>query len=998
MRTYATILCLLLFSGPSWPAEPTLARLSFWLAPERMDEFATAYQEKLLPILKGHGLVESAQPSRATVDSVFSRLFEFDSPSEVVAMRMILNEDQKWTEQLEELGPKAAWGQRRRFSFREYATPAGPGKVLEAGTGKVVPAGRGRGQWRNYDAADGLATAEVRTILQDSRGHLWFGTWGGGVSRYDGQTFTTYTNNDVLWRASFFSIVEDRDGNVWIPDGPRLSRYDGQSWTYITNEALTEGLGAKIAYVDRDGHLWLATFEGVTRYDPSADPESVWTSFTKDDVGGSVNAIYQDSDGHLWFGLNYFSNAPGRFGVSRFDGDTWETFSTEDGLAENRVTTIIQDRAGNFWFGSYAGVTVYDGRTWKTLTTKDGLASNRIESIMEDHQGDLWFATDGRGVNRLIRSPESEDVWVTYSTDDGLINNKVLSIYQDREGHLWFAADGGVSRYSGETFTTLTTADGLPSSRTRGGLQDRDGHLWFTTAEGPVRYDGQSFTSYGPGRGTYKVFQDRSGDLWTTSMRNGFHRYDGKTFTNYTSEDGLWNGAWGGRPIGHDRSGNLWFGLYGGGVSRYDGRTFVTFTTADGLSNWLVHSILEDRRNTLWVGTGRGLHQYVPDPDPGEVAFTTIAPMSRKAVWMSLEDRDGDLWFGTWGDGVARYDPSADTEQSAWTFYDTEDGLANNAVLAIAQDQRGHLWFGTDAGLVSRFDGQVFQTLTREDGLSGQAVRGLLADRNGDVWMTTHNGLVRYREPEPYPPGVFVDAVVADRRYEEPSEIAISSDVTLTAFEFHGLSFKTRPGALVFRYRLKGYDDWRNTREQRVEYQDLPSGDYTFEVLAVDRDLVYSDTPAVVAMAVHLPYERYGLWSGLGVAIVLIAWQTGRVIRRDRRLRQSNEALSDANNELFQVNVDLQREQVLERLRGQAQGMQSSEDIGSVVEAVNRELTGLGLFIYSSTIDTYISETELERWSTAEDGQALEPYVRGVRDHREARRRGDDYYHSHTET
>ena len=71
MRTYATILVPLLTLGPSlgpsWAAEPTLARLSFWLAPERMDEFATAYDEKLLPILKGHGLVESAHPSRATV-------------------------------------------------------------------------------------------------------------------------------------------------------------------------------------------------------------------------------------------------------------------------------------------------------------------------------------------------------------------------------------------------------------------------------------------------------------------------------------------------------------------------------------------------------------------------------------------------------------------------------------------------------------------------------------------------------------------------------------------------------------------------------------------------------------------------------------------------------------------------------------------------------------------------------------------------------------------
>ena len=930
-------------------------------------------------------------------------------------MMRILRNDKKWLDELGELGLAG----RANWTFGHYVTPAGPGKDVEAGPGKVVPAGRGRGQWRNYDAADGLASVEVRTVVQDSRGHLWFGTSGGGVSRYDGQTFTTYTNNDVLRRGSFFSIVTDRDSNVWIPDGPRLSRYDGQSWTYITNEFLSSatGGGAYRAYVDREGGLWLAVSEGVLRYDPSAPPESAWTFFARDDVGGRVAAIHQDREGHLWFGLNGYRNEPGLAGVSRYDGHTWETFSTEDGLAENRVRAMLEDRDGNFWFGTPAGVTVYDGETWRTLTTEDGLAGNLIEAIFEDRRGDLWFATDGSGVSRLIRSARSprqgsgqalgsgqaesgEDVWITYSTKDGLVDNRVHAICQDREGHFWFGTNGGVSRYSGQTFTTFTTEDGLSSNRTRGGLQDRDGHLWYTTKGGPVRYDGQTFTSYGRERGRYKVFQDRSGDLWTSSMRNGFHRYDGKTFTNYTGEDGLYRGAWGGRPFAQDRNGNLWFGLWGGGLSRYDGRTFVTFTGADGLSNWQVYSILEDRPNTLWVGTGRGLHQYVPDPEPGEVAFTTIAPMSGKRVWMSLEDRDGHLWFGTWGDGLARYDPSAETEQSAWTFYDTEDGLANNAVLAIAQDQRGHLWFGTDAGLVSRFDGQVFQTLTREDGLTGQAVRGLLADRNGDLWMMTHNGLVRYREPDPYPPGVFVDAVVADRRYVEPSEIAISSDVTLTAFEFHGLSFKTRPGAMVFRYRLNEYDeDWRNTREQRVEYQDLPSGDYTFEVVAVDRDLVYSEAPAVVALTVHLPYERYGLWSGLGIAIVLIAWQSTRVIRRDRRLQQSNAALSDANNELFQVNVDLQREQVLERLRGQAQGMQSSEDIQPVLDAVNRELSGLGLTLIGTSIGIHLSDTATEIWIARADGRAVEPFVVDPAnvEIREAQRRGDSYHHIHDE-
>ncbi len=197
---------------------------------------------------------------------------------------------------------------------------------------------------------------------------------------------------------------------------------------------------------------------------------------------------------------------------------------------------------------------------------------------------------------------------------------------------------------------------------------------------------------------------------------------------------------------------------------------------------------------------------------------------------------------------------------------------------------------------------------------------------------------------------------------------------------------------------MNPHHDWRNTREQRVEYQDLPRGDYTFEVEAVDRDLVYSESPAVVALTVHLPRERVALWLGLCVTIVLVGWQTARVVRRDRRLRQSNEALSAANNELFQVNVDLQREQVLERLRGQAQGMQSSEDIGPVVEAVHRELSGLGLPLIHSGISIHLSETKTEQWGVAEDGRAHVPFIRDRSNASiEARRRGDDYVYTRSE-
>ena len=208
---------------------------------------------------------------------------------------------------------------------------------------------------------------------------------------------------------------------------------------------------------------------------------------------------------------------------------------------------------------------------------------------------------------------------------------------------------------------------------------------------------------------------------------------------------------------------------------------------------------------------------------------------------------------------------------------------------------------------MNRYDGQTWTTLTIKDGLSSNGAMSILQDREGSLWFGTQNGVTRYRPPVPWPPPVFIDAVVADQRYEKASTLRIPSTVKLTAFEFHAISFKTRPEAMVYRYRLTGYDkDWQNTHARRVEYQDLPIGAYTFEVLAVDRDLVYSEKPATVTLRVRMPFERIGWMSALGIALALIAYQAGRIIQRDRRLQEANAALSSANKELFQANVQIQ--------------------------------------------------------------------------------------------
>jgi len=303
------------------------------------------------------------------------------------------------------------------------------------------------------------------------------------------------------------------------------------------------------------------------------------------------------------------------------------------------------------------------------------------------------------------------------------------------------------------------------------------------------------------------------------------------------------------RAIVQDDDGVMWF-VAMGGVSRFEGTDWTTFTVADGL----VHDVVGD----LHIG------------------------------------KDGVLWAGTLG-GLSRLD--GDT----WQSFTKQSGLVADHVSTIHEDGQGVLWIGTQGGGVSRYNGRTFQALTRQDGLGSNTVWDL-APGDDEIWLATSAGVTRF-EPQPLAsPRVAVTAVVADRRYLDEPTVTIPSTVSLTAFEFSGYSFKTQPGAMEYRYRLAGHDDeWHTTRAQRVEYQNLPRGEYAFEVVAVDRDLGHSETPARQPLQVVYPMAQFAWIAALVLAVAAAIWQTARLVQRDRNLQATNRQLRSAQTQLVQA-------------------------------------------------------------------------------------------------
>ncbi len=299
--------------------------------------------------------------------------------------------------------------------------------------------------WTTYTTRHGLASNIVSSIAVDSDGHIWVGTFGGGLSRFDGQEWFTYNTGHGLADDWITAVVVDKGGDVWAGTyGGGLSRFDGAQWTTYT--ALDSGLAndwITALTIDRSGNLWIGTDGGgASRFDGRS-----WQTFTPANSGLAsfwITALAAGGD-TLWIGT-YDS------GISRYDGRAWDIYSTENSvLADGHVNAITVDGRGWVWVGTDHGVSLFDGQNWRKYTAADGLADDRVEAIANDSQRRLWFGT-AKGVSVF-----SGANWATYTSRNGLAADFVSTIAADPAGDLWFGTLGGGVSVLGQPY-------GLPQS------------------------------------------------------------------------------------------------------------------------------------------------------------------------------------------------------------------------------------------------------------------------------------------------------------------------------------------------------------------------------------------------------------------------------------------------------------------------------------------------------------------------------------------------------
>ena len=780
--------------------------------------------------------------------------------------------------------------------------------------------------FRSYSVADGLAQSQVYAMAEDSRGYLWLGTQGAGLSRFDGKEFRTFSEDDGLVDGFIRCITTDAAGNVWIGTNQGACKYDGKKFTKLKYPG--DDGPVNCLYFTRDGRLWVGTQDsGLIVFKDGAIQSHF--GLGKDLPSNRVYCVYEDEQEYKWIGTE--------MGVAKMKGNIRKMYNRKDGLPVTTTRAIAKDGSGRLWFATYGGgLCWYANEKFVRFSPEGGISNNTTHCMITDKLGRLWVGT-ASGITRI----HGTEVKI-FSEREGLCSNVVMSVLEDSGGSIWFGTSGGgACMLDGERFIHFTEKSGNMGPWVGAVFCDRDGHLWFGTSNGGVtEYDGTYYTNYFEGAGftsakVKSIWQDTSGTMWFGTVGDGaYSRRDG-SFRHYTRSAGLSSSFV--YDFLTDTMGRVWMATAGGGIAIHDpeNERFETIGTKEGLSLRIQSLLLDERSGNVWatsVTSGIYLLEYDSNGTRVKRRYTKKDGLQSDIVRCAANDKDGNAWFGTAGGGICRY------AAGKFQCFTKKEGLASNNIYVLLPDKDRNLWVGTEKGLDRiTFDRRnniaSIKHYGKGEGLLGieTSLNAGCLDTAGGLWFGTISGASVYH-PEhdkvnQHPPKVHItgirlffdpientpywDTTASPGWFPVPKSIELPYAQNHLRFEFTGIDLRN-PDGVRFRWKLNGFDkDWSpENNERQATYSNLPPGDYTFIVQAKNSDGFWSEEKSFSFRITPPVWATWPFRLGAGLLILalivfLFSWRV-RIIKRKNHQQLEKVTLEKHVLELEQKALRLQ--------------------------------------------------------------------------------------------
>ena len=602
---------------------------------------------------------------------------------------------------------------------------------------------------------DGLSNNAIKSIFQDKRGFMWFGSING-LNRYDGKEFVVFRhdpkNNKSISNDFINCITEDQNQNLWIGTAKGLNKYSPQNGEFSNfksnpkKENIFTSDYITTLKIIANGQMWIGTRNnGILIYDGKLNKITP-LKLNNNKASFVITYIQQDLNKNIWIGTN-----EGLYRVSLKNNLPTKT----EKLLDVFVNLIYADKNHDMWFGTTSGLFKLPKNNLLTaqksvfdhyVNTTGGISHDDVTAIFVDNENELWVGTDGGGLNRSKNTKKINFSHYQNRPDNAnsLSQNQIFAITQDFSGMLWVGTNDGINKIKKSVYPFIHFQS---NSLKKNSLENNN----LATIK-VITLNGKEYIICGATGGAGLGFI-LSSDVHQN--RDNFSRFqdlapslNSRKYQSMLmiSKDSLLVGT---------KSGLKLFSL--------KTRNFIPISNAlNEVPKVVVRKIHKDKKGSIWIGTNGGLfiwnaavNKLVKVPlasgaiDDNDYK-SYVERSSLENIFSIVEDDDNNIWVGTWGGGLLKFQTNfPQNKPIRYIKSDAINAIKSNYIISLLY-LNSKLWIGTAEGLSYLNNPATANLATpfKNISFSGNSkkthISAILSDDHQNLWLATISGIIKY--------------------------------------------------------------------------------------------------------------------------------------------------------------------------------------------------------------------------------------------------------------
>ena len=516
--------------------------------------------------------------------------------------------------------------------------------------------------------------SEIKDVKKDAEDNVWFIS-GQTLIKFNEVTKAEYIyHNSTYFSATSICINEGNDVWVSTSDG-RLLKMSGVNHSFVAfdlfkNSPQVNNKWIEKIYATDAGFILIGTSNhGVKIFEINKSMYEDLLTYNEDKTAIFARDFIQSSPGEYWIatesGIFILSTTTKKITNLK------KSYTNPYSLSDNAVYTLLKDKEGGIWAGTYFGGANYFPVQYSPFKKyfpdykATSLSGNAVREICADNFGNLWIGTEDAGLNKFDTATGYFTQFKPTGTREGISYSNIHGLLV-KNNELWIGTfEHGLNIMDIKTGKVVKL---YPQGKTSGKLKSnfivtlintRRGNIYIGTRNGLYRFDfaGNTFLNIPEIPAdcfVHSILEDKNGILWIGTMGKGLYYYDPirKIARNilHDPKNKISLSSNSVTTVFEDSSGQMWVGTEGGGLCRYipETNSFTSYQVKDGLPGNTIYKILEDSKANLWISTSQGLVCLTPRTNKIKIFTVSNGLLSDQFNYNSgYKDPNGTMYFGS---------------------------------------------------------------------------------------------------------------------------------------------------------------------------------------------------------------------------------------------------------------------------------------------------------------------------------------------------------------